>query len=336
MADDPFRRVWLGALALLVIIMGGTVGYLILGFTLLDAAYQTVTTITTVGFRELRPLSTAGKIFTMVLILGGVGTALYTLGVLIEALVEGHLSTLVERRRMERRIGRLEGHVIICGWGRVGRAVADYVTGAGQEVVVVDRDPDRIEAAQHLSVLGDVTEDEVLEKAGIGRARVLVAALEEDADNLYVTMSARAFRPDLFIIARARTESSVAKLTRAGANRVVNPQRIGGERMAAFALHPHVAEFLDVVMYEGALEFRLEEVPVPDGSPLAGVSLREAHIRDRTGALVLALRDTDGSFATNPPPETTICPGQILIAIGTPTQLAALVKASGDGARPVG
>ncbi len=142
---DPFRRVWMGALALVLILVAGSGGYILLGFPFLDAVYQTVTTVTTVGFREVHPMSSAGKVFTIFLILGGVGTALYTLVALIEALVEGHLSSLVERRRMERNIGRLDGHVIICGWGRVGRAVAEYVTVAGQDVVVVDRDPERIE-----------------------------------------------------------------------------------------------------------------------------------------------------------------------------------------------
>ena len=332
---EPFRRVFIGVSAMALIVVVGTCGYLVLGFPFLDAAYQTVITITTVGFRELRPLSAAGKIYTIVLILGGTGTALYTLSVLIEALVEGHVSTVLERRRMERRIRRVDGHVIVCGWGRVGRSVARYVSAAGHDVVVIDRDPERIEGVPHLAVLGDVTEDEVLQRAGIDRARVLVAALEADPDNLYVTMSARSQRPDLFIIARARTDSSVAKLTRAGANRVVNPQRIGGERIAAFALQPHVAEFLDVVMYEGALEFRLEEVVLPDGSPLANLSLRDAHIRDKTGALVLALRHEDGAFATNPPPETVLRPGQILIAIGTPSQLERLGKEVGGQPRPV-
>ncbi len=332
---EPFRRVFIGVCAMVGIMVVGTVGYVILGFSPIDAAYQTVITITTVGFRELEPLSDVGKIYTMMLILGGTGTALYTLSVGIEALVEGHFSSLVERRRMERKIRKVDGHVIVCGWGRVGRAVARYVSGAGHDVVVVDRDPERIEGVPHLFVLGDVTEDEVLHRAGVERARVLVAALDADADNLYVTMSARAHRPDLFIIARARTDSSVAKLTRAGANRVVNPQRIGGERMAAFALQPHVAEFLDVVMYEGALEFHLEEMVVPEGSPLANRSLRDAHIRDRTGALVLALQDEEGSFATNPAPETVLRPGQILISIGTPSQLEALGKELGNHAKPV-
>ncbi len=326
---DPFRRVWLGLASLGAVVVAGTVGYMALGFPLLDAVYQTVTTVTTVGFRELHPLSATGMVFTIGLILVGTGTALYTLSVAIEALVEGQIRELLGRRRMDRQIAKLEDHVIICGWGRVGRAISRYVTNSGQSVVVVDRDPDRIASVPYPSVTGDVTDDTVLLRAGIERARVLVAALETDADNLYVTLSGRSLRPDLFIIARARTEFSEPKLERAGANRVVNPQRIGGERMAAFALQPHVAEFLDVVMHDGSLEFRLEEVPVPAGSPLAGATLRDAHVRDRTGAMVLALREEDGSFTTNPPPETVICPGNILIAIGTSAQLAALVEAVG-------
>ncbi|MDP9071949.1 MAG: potassium channel protein [Actinomycetota bacterium] len=326
---DPFRRVWLGLAALVMTLVAGTGGYVALGFGLLDAVYQTVITVTTVGFREVRALSDAGKVFTIGLVLVGTGTALYTLSVLIEALVEGQIREMLGRRRMDRQIARLEDHVIICGWGRVGRAISRYVTNSGQKVVVVDRDPERIATVPYPSVQGDVTDDTVLLRAGIERARVLVAALETDADNLFVAVSGRSLRPDLFIIARARTESSEPKLARAGANRVVNPQRIGGERMAAFALQPHVAEFLDVVMHDGSLEFRLEEVEVPAGSTLAGATLREAHVRDRTGALVLALREADGTFTTNPSPETVICPGNILIAIGTSAQLEALVDAVG-------
>jgi voltage-gated potassium channel len=233
------------------------------------------------------------------------------------------------RRRMDREIAKMSGHVMVCGWGRVGHSIASFVQASGHDVVVVDRDPERYEQVPYPRVLGDVTDDATLLAAGIERARVLVGALNTDADNLYMTLSGRALRPDLFIIARARTDSSEAKLLRAGADRIVNPQRIGGQRMAAFALQPHVAEFLDVVMHDGSLEFRLEEVAVPDGSPLAGSSIRDAHIRDRTGALVLALRDGDGVFTTNPPPETVIEPGQILIAIGTLSQLNALTAAAG-------
>lgn len=324
----PLRRLWLGLGTLGLITVLGSLGYVILGFSVLDAVYQTITTITTVGFREIEPLSGAGKVFTMVVILFGVGTALYTFSVLIEAFVEGEIGHVVGRRRMERTISEMSGHVVICGWGRVGRALAQYVTGAGQEVVVVDRDPTRLEACPYPSVCGDATDDNVLRAAGIGRARVLAAALTTDADNLYVTISGRALAPDLFIIARARLEASEDKLTRAGANRTVNPQSIGGARMAAFALQPHVAEFLDVVMHDGSLEFRLEEVLVPFGSPLESKSLRDTHLRDRTGALVLAIRDDrSGRFTTNPEPESVIEAGQILIAIGTTAQLAALQDA---------
>jgi voltage-gated potassium channel len=233
------RRVQSGLLALAVVLVAGTVGYVVLGFGTLDALYQTVTTVTTVGFREVQPLSSAGKIFTIVLILVGVGTALYTLTVLLETFVEGHFLRHMEGRRMERTIARLHDHVIICGWGRVGRASAAQLVAAGQKVVVVDRDGDRLEDVPHPFVLGDIDTDEVLLAAGIQRAKALVAALADDADNVYATLSARALRPDLVIIARARSEESMPKLYRAGADEVVNPQLIGGRRMASFVLsHP--------------------------------------------------------------------------------------------------
>ena len=328
---DPLRRIQVGVVALLLVIVGGTVGYVILGFGVLDALYQTVTTITTVGFREVQPLKAAGQIFTIVLILVGVGTALYTFGVLLESLIEGHLRDVIGRRRMDRTIAGMSSHVIICGWGRVGRATAQYIAGAGGEVIVIDRSEARLANVPHPTILGDVTDDDVLRRAGIERAKALIAALETDSDNLYVTLSGRVLNPNLTIIARARTDSSEAKLERAGANRVVNPQRLGGDRMAAFATQPHVVEFLEVVMHDGSLEFRLEEVVVAAGSALAERSIREAHIRDTTGALLLALR-VGGDFLTNPPPETVIRPGQILIAIGTEEQLGALSRAAGQPA----
>ena len=314
-------------MALVAVLGIGTLGYVLLGFSVLDATYQAVTTVATVGFREVVPFGTAEKVFTIVLVLGGVGTTLYALGVVLESLLEGRLTGSFGRRRMDRKIVGTSDHVVVCGWGRVGRAVAATVTGHGGEVVVVDRDPDRLAEQPFPYVLGDVTDDEVLDAAGVARARTLVAALDTDAANLFVTLSARALNPDLFIVARARVASTEAKLTQAGADRVVNPQSIGGARMAAFALQPHVAEFLDVVMHDGSLEFRLEEVQVPEGSPVAGASLRSAHLRDQTGALVLALRETDGRFTTNPGPDTVLERGQVLIAIGTSPQLEALAKA---------
>lgn len=315
---------WLALSALALVLVGGTVGYLVLGFGPLDAVFQTVTTVTTVGFLEVRPFRPIDEAYTIVLILVGVGVVLYTFGVTLEALVDGHLRDVMRRNRMERDVGSMRGHAIVCGWGRVGKATAGYLSNAGQQVVVIDSDPERIATVPYPRVLGDVTDDSTLRKAGIERAGVLIAAVNTDADNVYVTLSGRTLRPDLLIIARARTESSEAKLARAGADRVVNPQRIGGDRMASFALQPHVVEFLEGVIHDGSLEYQLAQSQVASGSRLAGRSVQDAQIRRDTGALLIAVRGADGVFTTNPLPDWIILPGQILIAIGSEDQQAAL------------
>jgi voltage-gated potassium channel len=328
------RRIRVASGALLVVLAIGTIGYVLLGFTVLDAIYQTVTTVTTVGFREVKPLSSTGKIFTMVLILAGVGTALYALTQLLEAAVDGHLLQHMEARRMDRAIARMDDHVIICGWGRVGRASAVHLSSTGERVVVVDRNPDRLTDLEYPYVLGDIGDDEVLRKAGIEQARALVAALDTDADNVYVTLSARALRPDLVIIARARSDESTSKLLRAGADRVVNPQLIGGRRMAAFALAPDVADFLDVVMHDESLAFRIEQIEVGATSPLQGRTIGEVALAETTGVVILALRpNPSAEFVPNPSSGVRIEPHSILIAIGTPAQLDALRTHAQEPAR---
>ena len=212
---DPFRRVRIGLGVLALVLVAGTVGYLSFGFGLLNAIYQTVVTVTTVGFNSPHPLDTGSKVFTIVLILVGVGTALYTFSTVLEVLFEGQMRELVRSRKMEREIARMSGHVIVCGWGRVGREVAQFLTNAQRVVVVIDRDTERVRDVPYASVQGDVTDDETLMKAGIERAATLVAALDTDADNLYVTVAAKSMRPELQIIARARSESSEPKLVRA-------------------------------------------------------------------------------------------------------------------------
>lgn len=304
-----------------MVIVAGTVGYAILGFGFVDALYQTVTTITTVGFREVHPLSTVGQLFTIALILVGVGTALYTFGILLEALIEGHLRQQLRRRQMDRQIRQMTGHFIICGGGRVGRAAVLYLDALGKQVVVVDQDPAPLQGLDYPTLLGDVTDDNILQAAGIGHAYGLIAALNTDANNVYVTLSSRALRPDLVIIARARTEDSRSKLLRAGANRAVNPQLIGGQRMAAFALHPHVAEFLDVVMHDETLDYRIEEIKISPASPMVGRCLADTALGFTTGALVLAIRIASGQFIANPAPDTRLDPDTILIALGTSAQL---------------
>jgi len=305
------------AIAMVIAVgIAGTIGYWLFGMSLTDAAYQTVTTVTTVGFRELQEFNNLEQWFTIVIIITGVSTVLYTFTLAVQVVVEGQLRDFVGRRLMDREINKLTGHTVVCGWGRVGRAVADDLINTGHSVVVVDSDADRVADVSYPTVVGDATLDSTLRTAGIERASALIAALEGDAENLFVTLSARAIVPGLFIVARARQDESVPKLANAGADRVVNPQELGAARMASFVARPHVAEFVDVVMHERSLEFRMQEYDVPDGSPLAGATLRDADLRRRSGVLVLALRRVDGSFTTNPDPDIVIEPHQVLIAVG--------------------
>ena len=318
------------ALAMVVAVgVVGTIGYWSFGLTFTEAVYQTVTTVTTVGYRELKDFTPLEQWFTIFIIITGVSTVLYTFTLAVQVVVEGQLRDFVGRRLMDREISKLSGHTVVCGWGRVGRTVAEDLVDAGHDIVVVDVDEQRVADVPYPTVVGDATLDSTLRAAGIEKATSLIAALEGDAENLFVTLSARAIMPKLFIVARARQDESVPKLANAGADRVVNPQELGAARMASFVARPHVAEFVDVVMHERSLEFRMQELDVPEGSTLAGITLREANLRKRTGVLVLALRRVDGTFTTNPSPDTLIEPHQILIAVGTDTALKQLGSLAG-------
>jgi voltage-gated potassium channel len=325
---DVGRQLTLTLLALAGVLAFGTVGYVVLGVPPLDALYGTVFTVTTVGFKEIDGLSTVGILFTIVLMLLGTGTVLYTLTLLMASLVEGRVGSLMGRRRMQREIDGLRGHVIVCGYGRVGKASSYELSRAGRDVVVVDVDPDRLEACPYPTVTGNASSDAVLRLAGVDRAGTLVACLENDADSVYVTLTARALNASLLIIARSRTEDADDKFRRAGADRVVNPQRLGGDRIAAFALQPHVVDFLDVAMHDAGMEFRLEDVEVHAGSALDGSTVRTTREHEGGGALLLALRGADGGFVTNPPLDRSLSPGDVLIVVGTGAQLAALHQAA--------
>ena len=322
------RRLVVGLLSLIAVLVFGTVGYVILGINPLDAAYQTVTTVTTIGFREVVVFDTAEKVYTMVLALVGVGTVLYTLTLTLELVLEGQLGNLWGRRRMQRDIDGFEGHAVVCGWGRVGRAAADQLVRAGEHVVVVDKDEARLATCPYPHVLGDAADDEVLRAAGIGTARTLVASLDNDASSVYVVLTARTLNPDLFVIARSRTDDAEPKFVRAGANRVVNPQRIGGNRIAAFAESPYVVDFLDVVMHEGTNEFRMADVEIVEGSALAGSTVADTRAHEGGTAVLLALR-TAGRFVTNPAPATVIGAGDVLIVVGTDQQIQDLRRQAG-------
>lgn len=291
----------------------GTVGYLILGLSLLDAIYQTVVTVSTVGYREIGDVTAAYKIFNIALILFGAGSVLYTIGVLLETLVEGRLTQEFGRRRMVQDIADLRGHIVVCGWGQVGQAITETLIKEGNAVVVVDRD-ESIQIEQGMFVVGDATDDETLEAAGISRASALVVALNSGPANVYVTLSGRAADPNLFIVTRAMSSGDEQKLFRAGANRVVNPHQLGGAHMAALVTQPNVAEFLDIAMHDRELNISITEIPVPTGSTL---DLGPVSNCDPCGVTVLAIRKKTGDFVHHPAKDAILHEGDVLIALGT-------------------
>lgn len=320
------RRLLWGVCALVIIIIAGVIGYVVIeGWSFIDALYMTIVTITTVGYAEVHPLSTSGRIFSIFLIVGGVSGALYTLSVIAGYIIEGHLGTTIGRRRMERTIAKLKEHFILCGYGRVGQEIARIFTEEGVPFVIIDKDRESIATAEkdgRLYVPGDATSDEVLEEASIKRARGLVIAVGNDADSVYITLSARGLRPDLFIEARASSSAAGAKLKKAGANRIIAPYSLGARRMAQLALRPTVVDFIDTVIYRRGRELQMENIVVGSNSALAGLTVEET--RHRTKAAILAISKKDGKLLANPQGEETIENGDRLIILGTKKQLAAL------------
>jgi voltage-gated potassium channel len=306
----------------------GVIGYMIIdGWSFIDSLYMTIITITTVGYLEVHPQGPLGRAFTMLLLLAGTGTAFYFLIAISEFLIEGHLTGLLAERKVEKEILKLEGHYILCGYGKVGANVADEFNSSGASFVVIENNPERVQACReegYLCIEGDASSDEVLLKAGVERAKGLIGAVDSDADNVFVTLTARVLNPDINIVARSILEESREKLIRAGANRVVSPAFIGGRRMASIMLRPLVSDYLDVVTFGDGLQFRLEELTVSESSAVRGMSLAEADIRQRTGALILAIKKITGEFNTNPKAKTVLEPGDHLVVLGTQTQLDAV------------
>lgn len=304
----------------------GTLGYLLVeGYTLLEAVYMTVTTLTTVGYGEVRPLSPAGRVFTIGLILLGVAGALVVLTDMVRFVYEGRFGQALWRQRMQRRVGELREHFIVCGYGRVGRHIADDLGRAGVPLVVVDSDPIglRLAAERGLPLVeGDATDDAVLCAAGVERARGLVAAVGADPDNISLTLSARALNPRLVIVARANADQAIPKLERAGANRVVSPHAIGGRRMAMLALRPLTVEFVDAV-FHGQAELLLEEVELGSDSHLVGRTVEELQSRLAPGVSVLALR-REVAILPRPAGDTVFRAGDELVVMGSAVELRAL------------
>jgi len=317
----------LPVMALLLALVYGTAGYMVLaGFGFVDALYMTVTTVTTVGFGEIEPLDTGGRVFTLSLIVFGLGAVFALLAVLTGLVASGQLGRSLTRRGMRQRIEDMHDHFVVCAFGRVGRAAVEELREQGVEVVVVEadasREQDLIEAKVSF-VLDDPTSEEVLERAGIARARGLLCAVDSDAVNVYITLLARARNPELFIIGRASSPESVEALKRAGSNRVVSPYRLSGNRMAALALHPAMLEFVDMVSV--APDLRIEELVVGEGSPLVGATVRDA-CDPYDGVVILGVRSLDGRLLVPARADTELAAADLLIVLGPVAALGELAE----------
>ena len=307
--------------------MVGTIGYsLLLDENLFEALFRTVNTIYTAGLVDA-PDDTAAKVFTLALVVGGVAVFLYVFALLIELAVSGSLGSALVRRRTARRVDQLENHYIICGYGRVGQRIGREFRQTGVDYVVVDFNPESIKAARELGDLvieGSGTDASSLSQAGLATARGLVASSDSDVNNLYVTLSARAARSDMLIVARAANEDAADKLRLAGADRVVQPYATAGLEMAKLVAKPQVAAFLDIVTSAGGPDLSIEEIEVTAGSGKAGLSIRDLRIRHATGALVIAVQTPDGRFDATPSPDTALEVGDVVIAVGTVAELQEL------------
>jgi voltage-gated potassium channel len=307
------------------IVTFGVAGYMLIeGWNFMDALYMTIISISTTGFSEAQPLDTAGRIFTIILILGGASIAVYALTAIVQYVMEGQLGSALWRRNMKNRINHLKKHFILCGYGRVGQEIARILAAEKAEFVIVDKSREAISQAEldnHLYIMADAASDEAMKEAGIERARGLIVALGNDADSTYVILSARQLKPDIFIEARVSTPEAEGKLKRAGADRIISPYSIGARRMAMLALQPEVADFIDIVSFKGH-ELHLENLTVGSGSPLADKTVGDA--RQRSKAIVLAINKDNGKLLANPSDTEKIQAGDGLIAMGTRDELRAM------------
>lgn len=327
----PGRRLILALVGLLVLLAYGTAGYVLIErWSFLDALFMTVITVSTVGYEEVHRLNAAGEVFTISVIAFGVIGFLYTFGVLVELLSSGYWEHHRRARRVQRRLDDLRDHVIVCGYGRTGRQAGIELAQSQQPFVVIEWNPDGLASVEQdrvLHVLGDASSDEVLGRAGIRRARALISAVDSDERNVYIVLTARSLRPDLYIVARSSHPDSADKLRRAGADRVVSPYTLSGRRMAALAMQPAVVDTFDLLVGGADISMRVEELVVgADG----GKGRTAADLR-RSGAVLLALRSGDGALRVGPGDDEILRPDDIVVAMGTRDQLITLAATLGPG-----
>ena len=314
---------------LMALLVLGSLGFVWLeGWSYFDAFYMTVATLTTLGGGEVQPLSKLGRVYTMALLLAGMGVLLYIVTSLARVVVEGEIKAALGRRKLVKMIKGLKDHYIICGFGRIGEIIARQLKERGIPLVIIENKPEnlsRLEESGYYVVAGDATREEVLQEAGIDRARGLVAVVGSDADNVYIVLTARSLKPGLYIVARAEESGAEKKLLRAGADRAESPYEMGGRKMAHAILRPTVTTFMELAMTEG-VEWSMEEVRVGEGSALAGVALKDSGIRQKLDLILVAIKRADGAMLFNPTLETPILAGDTLIALGMRHNLEVLEK----------
>jgi voltage-gated potassium channel len=319
------KRLLLSAGLIIFILTFGTGGYMLLErWNFSDSLYMTVITLTTVGYKEVHDLSPLGKMFTIVLIIGGVGTVFYTLSTGAKFILEGELQEIFGRKRLEKKIKDLRDHYIICGYGRMGRIICNELRADGVPFAVVEKEPAAQADEDIILFKGDATRDEALKDLHIERAKGLISVLPTDAENLFVVLSARGLNPRLQIVARAGEEGSERKLLRAGADRVVSPYHIGGLRIAQTILKPAVVDFIEFATKSGNIDLQMEEVVIQEDSELVGRTLDESGIGRELGVIIVAIKDLSGDMKFNPTSRSTIKAGNTLIALGETSKLKVL------------
>jgi voltage-gated potassium channel len=326
-----FFKLKLSLFLLIAIIVFGTGGYMVVeGMSAFDAFYMTIITISSVGFMEVQPLSALGRGITIVIIVMGISLMTFTLGQVARIFVEGELRRVLGRRKLEKQVAELQDHYIICGYGRIGQIIVKELTTTKIPLVVIEQDPAAIEMLEEEGILYlnmDATSDEALKTAGLDRARGLVTAVSSDADNVFIALSAKGMRPDIFILARASDVKNESKLLRAGASRVVCPYQMGGRRMAEILHKPTVVDFLDQTMMHTELGLQMEEAIIAQGSPIIGKTLVSSNLRQDFGVIIVAIKRITGEMVFNPGPGETFDAGDVIVAIGKKTELQRMSKA---------
>ena len=319
----------LSLLLSVLLMIVGTAGYMLIeGWDPLDSLYMTITTLATVGYGEVHPLTTMGRIYSIVLIILGVGFFLYVGGAVIQFMVEGRVRLILGRRRLDRKIARLKDHYIVCGFGRIGKVICDKLLREDYSVVVIDRNPDlveKLEAMKITYICGDAGDEAVLAKAGLGRAKALVAALATDTENVFLVLTARQLAPELNIMARAGSDAAKAKLKAAGANIAEAPYETGAATMAQRILRPNVTNFLDLAFSaQRHEEIQMEEIPIAAGSSMCGLTLKDSEIRQKYNLIIIAIKKEDDQMLFNPAFGAKLRAGDTVIAVGEPPYLKQL------------